>query len=338
MTGKKSTHVSEAKKKTVVELAELIKTNKTVLIASIKNIPGSQFQEIVKNLRGKALVKVPKKSLIIRAIDVADGTELEKIKDKIDSDIAILFSNLDVFELAGELIKSKRPAKAKPGQEAPEDIEIPEGGTELVPGPAISELGALGIQIQIEKGKIHIKKSKIIVKKGGKISKGSAEIMGKLNIKPFSIGFIPLCAFDNQDKKFYSEINIDPEKTIEDIKQAFGKALPFAIEIGFATQDTITFMIGKAGMHEKAITHTHRETLKNENKEEPVKEEKAVEEKVDDKNAANADDKVTDNKETLEVANDEAGLNNKNSEGGGGVDGGESQTETQENKIQEENK
>ena len=77
MTGKKSAHVSEEKKKIVRELSDLIKNKRTILIASIKNIPGSQFQEIVKKLRGKAIVKVPKKNLIFRAIDDS-GKEAEK--------------------------------------------------------------------------------------------------------------------------------------------------------------------------------------------------------------------------------------------------------------------
>ena len=61
MSDQKQTHVSEAKKKLVGNLIDLIKNKKTILIASIKNIPASQFQEIGKKLRGKAVVKVPKR-------------------------------------------------------------------------------------------------------------------------------------------------------------------------------------------------------------------------------------------------------------------------------------
>ena len=77
---KKLTHVSEEKKKTVKELTELIKKKKTILIASIKNIPSSQFQEITKKLREKAIVKVPKKNLIFRALENSEDENLEKIK------------------------------------------------------------------------------------------------------------------------------------------------------------------------------------------------------------------------------------------------------------------
>jgi large subunit ribosomal protein L10 len=251
---KKTSHVSEKKKKAVSELSKLLQEKKTLLIASIKNIPGSQFQEIVKRLRGKAVVKVPKKNLIIKALDSSKEEEIKKVKDKITNDFALLFSDTDCFELAIDLIRKKSPSKAKVGQIAPEDIEIPAGPTDLVPGPAISELGAVGIQIQIENGKITIKSPKIISKKGEKITQAAADIMSKLNIKPFTIGFIPVAGFDNESKSFYPEIDLNPDKLLEDLKQAYGKALPFAVQIGYTTPETITFLIGKAGMHEKAIS------------------------------------------------------------------------------------
>lgn len=251
---KRETPIPESKLKIVSELSDLIKKKKTILIASIKNIPGSQFQEIGKKMRGKAIVKVPKKNLIFRALDGAGNNAVKELKEQIGDSIAVLFSDLDSFDLAGELLSSTSPAKAKVGQEAPEDIEIPAGMTELVPGPAISELGALGIQIQIKEGKIEIKEPKIVAKAGAKISAGAADIMGKLDIKPFKIGFIPLCAFDTQENKLYLEIKIDKEGTLEELKYAYGKALPFAVEIGYVSEDTIKLMLQKAASQEGRLS------------------------------------------------------------------------------------
>jgi len=245
--------IPERKLKEVENLKKLIETKKTILVTSIKNIPSSQFQEIGKKMRGKAIVKVPKKSLIFRAIDESKNKEIKKIEKKIGESFAILFSDLDSYDLAAELLKNRSPSKAKPGQIAPMDIEIPDGPTELVPGPAISELGALGIQIQIEKGKIHIKEAKIIAKEGEKIKQNAADLMAKLDIKPFSIGFVPIAAFDTNENKLYTEINIDSEATIAELKNAFGKALGFAVGIGYVCKDTIKVMIGKAGAEEKKL-------------------------------------------------------------------------------------
>jgi large subunit ribosomal protein L10 len=256
----KTAHVSDKKKKAVLDLSKLLKEKKTFLIASIKNIPSSQFQEIVKRLRGKAVVKVPKKNLILKALDSSKNEELKKVEKSISNDFALLFSDTDCFELAIDLIRKKSPSKAKVGQTAPEDIEIPAGPTDLVPGPAISELGALGIQIQIENGKITIRTSKVIAKKGTKITQAAADMMSKLDIKPFSIGLIPVAAFDNETKKFYPDLNINPDKILDDLKIAYGKAIPFAVQIAYSTPETITFLIGKAGRQELALENLQSQT------------------------------------------------------------------------------
>lgn len=253
MTKKAVKNIPKKKTDSVKELSDLIKNKKTILIASIKDLPASQFQEISKKLRNKAIVKVPKKNLMFRVIDQSENEAVKKLKEQIQNSVAILFSDLDAFDLALELVKNKSPAKAKPGQIAPEDIQVDAGPTDMVPGPAISELGAVGIKIQIEKGKIHIKESKVIAKAGQKISSAASDIMNKLNIKPFSIGFVPLSAFDTKEEKLYIDIKIDKEKTIEELKNSFGKALPFAVEIGYICEDTIKLLIRKAASHEKAL-------------------------------------------------------------------------------------
>jgi large subunit ribosomal protein L10 len=246
-------HVPEKKLKAVKELADLLKNKKTFLIASIKNLPASQFQEIGKKLRGKAIVKVPKKSLISRAIDEVGMEKAGDLKNEITEDTALLFSDIDSFELASELLENKSPAKGKVGQTALEDIQVEAGPTDLVPGPAISELGALGIQIQIEGGKITIKTPKIIVKKGEKLSEGAASLMNKLDIKPFSIGFVPISAYDIQSGKLYLNIEIDKEGTLENLKYSFGKALSFAVEIGLMNQDTVKVLLSRASAHANKI-------------------------------------------------------------------------------------
>jgi large subunit ribosomal protein L10 len=189
---------------------------------------------------------------------------------------------LDTFELAGELVRSKTPSKAKAGQVAPEDIEIQAGPTDLVPGPAISELGAVGLKVQVEGGKLSIKENKVIVKKGETISQKAADIMSKLDIKPFSIGFVPLCGLDIKDNVFYKEIIIDTDGTLSNLKYAYGKALPFAVGIGYTSEDTIRYMLMKAGAYAKKINRIMTgEPEEVASAQEEVQEQKKEEPKVD---------------------------------------------------------
>ncbi|MEK6897816.1 MAG: 50S ribosomal protein L10 [Nanoarchaeota archaeon] len=253
MRAKTKNPAHEKKARIVGELANLLKNKRTILLASIKNLPASEFQEISKKLRGKAIVKFVKKNIILRAIEECGDEKIKKIKEQTGDNVAILFSDIDCFELASELIENKSPAKAKIGQEAPNDIEIEAGPTDLTPGPAISELGALGIKTTVDKGKISIKEPKVIVKKGEKISDAAASIMNKLDIKPFSIGFIPLSAFDNREKKMYLEIKIDRKETLAELKKINSKSLAFAVGMGYISKDTIKFLIRKAAINEKSL-------------------------------------------------------------------------------------
>jgi len=249
----KSKHIPQSKINSVKELTELIKTKNTILIADISNIPGSQFQQIGKKLRGKAIVKVPKKNLFLRALEDSKKENAKKLKKFLSQPVALLFSDIDSYELAAELLKNKSPVKAKPGQTAPDDLEIPAGPTDLVPGPAISELGALGIQIQIQGGKIEIKAPKVVAKAGENISEGAAAMLSKLNILPFTIGFTPLSAYDSKADKFYTEIIIDSVGTLEKLKDSFARALSLAVQMGQFNSETVPMMIKKAVGQERRL-------------------------------------------------------------------------------------
>jgi len=259
--------VPQKKLNALKELTDFSKKYQTIFLASIKGLPGSQFQEIRKKLRNKAEIRVPKKSIILKAIDASGNKDILVLKERIKEDTAILFSNLDSFELSGELVQSRSAVKAKVGQEAPIDIEVSEGPTDLVPGPAVSELSSLGLKIAIEGGKINIKESKIIVRKGEKISQKACDVMSKLDIKPFYAGFEPIASFDIKEGKLYTDIKIDREGTLNELKISYAKALSFSVNLGYISEDTIKLIIQKAGKHHMALSALSN-TQKNNNQEE----------------------------------------------------------------------
>jgi large subunit ribosomal protein L10 len=241
------------KKKLVSELAEEMKKAKTILIVSTKGLPSSQFQDIKKKMRGKAVVKVAKKTIVLRAISETEKGAMQNLKENIGADVALFLSELDAFELSGLLSDNQSPAKAKVGDIAPEDIKIEEGPTELIPGPAISELGAVGLKVVVENGKLAIKQGRVIVKSGEEIDEKVAGVLGKLNILPMKVGFIPIAAYDSVSDKVYVEIKIDKGATFEELKNCISKALGFATNIGYVAPDTIKIFIVKAGREEMTL-------------------------------------------------------------------------------------
>jgi large subunit ribosomal protein L10 len=256
----KKTHVSEEKINAVKGLAKEIKDAKTVMLVSIKNLPAAQLQKIKKNLRGKAIVRVAKKSTIIRAIDGSGIAEIEPMKKLIQEDSAVVLSEDESFTLAGWFTENKNPIGAKEGQVAEEDIQIEEGPTDLVPGPVISELGALGLQIMVEDGKITIRKTKVVVKKGDKVSGAAVSIFQKLGIKPFMIGVTPIAFYDSSSKKVYSGVKIDKKQMLTDILIAQSKALGFSVNVSYPTRQNIGFLLAKANAHNNALIKLQNKT------------------------------------------------------------------------------
>jgi large subunit ribosomal protein L10 len=253
----------EFKVKIVSDLVNQIKKSKTILLASTKGLPSSQFHLIKKNLRGKADIRVVKKSAALRAIEGAMKPGLDALKNEVKSDVAIFFSDLDAFELSGLLTDNQSPTKARAGEIAPEDINVEPGPTDLLPGPAISELSGVGLKVSVEGGKIAIKLPHIIVKKGDAIKENVASVLGKLNITPMKVGFEPLAAYDAGAEKVYVGIKIDKKGVLEQLRYDIGKALGFARSRAYVTKETLSYLFGKANAEEKAIVNLVNKTQQN---------------------------------------------------------------------------
>lgn len=246
--------VPEEKKKQVSKICEMIKAHPTVLVASTKGLPASQFQKIKKSLRGKAEVVMAKKSILHRAVSASEIGQLQNLKEQIGADIVLMLSDSDPFELSGLLIDSQTPTKAKAGDIALEDIHVEPGPTDLIPGPAISELGSVGLKVSVEEGKLAIKQGATIVHEGEVISEKVAGVMAKLGIMPMKVGFIPVAAYDAKSDKVYVGIKIDKEGALAELRNAIGKAFGFAVNVGYYTSQTVKYFIAKAGLQEKALS------------------------------------------------------------------------------------
>ncbi|MDD5191520.1 MAG: 50S ribosomal protein L10 [Candidatus Nanoarchaeia archaeon] len=236
----------QIKEKTVKKLAEKIQNAQTFMIISIKSLPSPQFQSIKKEIRKQADIQVAKKNILIRAIEELKKESILPMENHVQDNCAFAISNLDGFELARLLAKNKNPVFARAGQIANAEIEVKAGPTSLAPGPAISELGALGIQISVEDGKINIRQPRVIVRNGEKITTAVASLLQKLDIKPFTIGLEPVAVYDVKDEKIYTNIKIDSEETTNNLKIAAGKSLGFAQKIVYYCRETIGYLLAKA--------------------------------------------------------------------------------------------
>ena len=289
--------VPEYKVKETKELVELIENNNTIMFASIRGLPASNFQKIKKALRDKAAVKVIKKRALLRAIEDSKKEGIKELEEHLKEDIAFLASKEDAFELSRILGESKSPVRAKAGQEAVEDVQIEPGMTELPAGPAVSELGSLGLQVKITDGKIEIMQPKVIVKSGEEVTETAASVMSKLDITPFEVGFIPLIAYDSNTGKIFTDLNIDSEQAVSELKDLFARARGMAVNLGYSTKDTITMILGKAASHEGALSKLITEEKTTETKEESTEEkEEEASANMQNEDVSNTSEVSDDNK------------------------------------------
>jgi len=254
MLTEKIKKVSEKKKKALAELVGHINSYNTIMISFTTNVPSSQLQLIRKKLAQKETkIRIIKKNQIIRALKESKKEKIVQVADYLKESSAVIFSNLDPFDLASLLAEYRYDVKAKAGQTATADIKVEAGPTDIPPGPIISELANAGIKAGVEGGKIAIKQSKVIVRKGEKIPKGIADILGKLDIKPFTIGLEPAIVYDTKSDAIYADIKIDTQATIEKLKEGWLNALALAEHVAYPAREVINMLIAKASRHANAL-------------------------------------------------------------------------------------
>ena len=185
-------HLPAWKKEEVDDIKKNAKTYKLIGLVDMYGIPAQQVQQIRRNLRGKAVIKVTRNTLIEHAFNEIGG-DVKNLSKYISGHSAIIFTNDNPFKLYKQLEKTKTKMAAKAGEKAPEDIVIASGPTSFKPGPIVGELQQAGIPAAIEGGKVKIRETKTVVKKGGVISAKLAAILVKLDIKPMDVG-VPLQA------------------------------------------------------------------------------------------------------------------------------------------------
>jgi ribosomal protein L10 len=248
---KRDKEVPEKKQKILKELVELMQKNRTTMIASIEGVPSYQYQKIKKALKGKADIKFVKKNLVLMAID--KSKELEHLRNKVDKNFAVLFSQLDPFELASVLSDLKSQTKLKPGQISDKDIVLETGTTDIMAGPALAEFTNAKIKVGVDQGKIAIKEA-FVIKANQPVPAEVSLILERLEMKPLTIGIKPLAAIDINEHKLYDHIKIDKEEAKKLLSVCTQEAMNLAINADYICKETINMLLAKANMQSLAIS------------------------------------------------------------------------------------
>lgn len=243
----------EEKIKKVEEILELIERYPTIGFLDLSGMPSKQFQEIKKNLRGKATIKVAKKSPIKFALEKSKKENIEKLKDFIPLQPALVFTELNAFKFYLLASTTKSLTFAREGDIAQKDIEIKAGVTNLSPGPVIGELSRAGIPVGVEGNKVAVKKDVVVAKAGDKITKELASVLRKLGIPTKEVWLNIVALYENGEIYGKDVLDLVGEKSLNLLKEAFGKALNLSISINYPTKYNVAYLLAEAFRKAKFI-------------------------------------------------------------------------------------
>ena len=238
-------HLPAWKRKQVEEIKTHAGEYTLVGLVDMYGIPAAQVQQIRRNLRGKALIRMTRNTLIKHAFDEMGG-DIQGVTRYMSGHSALIFTNENPFRLYKSLEKTKTKMAAKAGEKAPEDIVVEKGPTSFKPGPIVGELQQAGIPAAIEAGKVKIRETKTVVKKGAVISQKVATILSKLDIKPMDVGLILQVAYYEESIFEPSVLAIDETVIIGQIGQAAMEAFNLSVNAAIPTKETIAPILTKA--------------------------------------------------------------------------------------------
>jgi len=241
----RSTHVPQWKKDEIEEIKALIKTYPIVGVVGMSKIPAMQLQQMRAELRGRAVIKMLRNTLIHRAINQSDE-KLRPLGDFVEEQTALIFTKLNSFKLYKLLEKSKSPAPAKPGDIAPHDIVVEKGATSFKPGPIVGELQNAGIPAAIEGGSVVIRERKTVAKAGEVISPKLAEVLTRLEIYPMEVGLKLRAAYENGTIFLSDILAVDESKYFSDFTMAVHNALNLSINAAYPTSANARQLLQKA--------------------------------------------------------------------------------------------
>lgn len=179
------------------KLIKLIDEYPRIFVVGADNVGSAQMAKIRHALRGKAVLLMGKNTMIRKSIrgHIENNKALESLLPLVFGNVGFVFAKDDLSEVKKKLTELKVAAPAKAGTVAPIDVIVPAGPTGMEPTQT-SFLQALNIPSKITRGQVEIINDVHLIKKGSKVGASEANLLAKLDIKPFFYGLVIVAVYD----------------------------------------------------------------------------------------------------------------------------------------------
>lgn len=236
------------------EMQELPKKYNVIALSKMTKVRASQLMLLRKKFRNEIKIRIIKNQVAKRAFEKVQGVAgIENLKDALEGQCALLFTNISPFKLNLMFAKNKILLPAKGGDVVTKEIVIPAGNTGITPGPVLSEFKLANVATKIDQGSIWVNKDTVVARPGDVVSTPLASLMSKLNIKPIEAGISVNFAIAEGLIFKEADLRIDMEEFKQDLVKSFQEALALATEAGYATPETVKPMLAKAHQHARSL-------------------------------------------------------------------------------------
>jgi len=248
--------VTEAKREYEARLNSLMTKYSKVLFLQVDNVRSQQIHEVRRDLRGKAVFLMGKKTLQAKCIDLRAASDKATDTDRafhescntlnlLKGNSGLLFTNADLKEVSDILDKHRIQAPARVGAVAPCDVVIPAGNTGMEP-TMTSFFQALNIATKIAKGTVEIINDKKVLSQGEKVDNSTATLLQKLKISPFYYQLEVICVWDRGVVFTKADLSITDETVEKYLLEGISNVTALSLGAGIPTAATLPIVLADA--------------------------------------------------------------------------------------------
>jgi large subunit ribosomal protein L10 len=245
MTPQLTDEIPEWKRDEIDEFERLIDEHDAVGVVNVEGIASKQFQELRRNLYGSAVVRVGRNTLMRRALE---QNGLEDLLEYVEGQSGLLLTDENPFTLYRKIEEGKSSAPISAGQEATDEVVVPEGDTGFDPGPLVGDLQQAGISARIEEGSIKVIEDSVVLEPGEEATPEVEEALSKLEIEPLEVGLDLRVLVEKEEGAVLEPetLDIDMEEYRADLESAAAGAFNLGVNAGVLTDETREPLLSKA--------------------------------------------------------------------------------------------
>jgi len=246
----------ERKQQYFAKLIKLLEDFPCILVVGADNVGSNHMQQIRKALRAKGAVLLMGKNTMIRKAvrgHSSNNPALEQLLPLVRGNIGFVFCKGELSEIKKILANNRVEAPARAGSISPIKVVVPAMNTGLEPTQT-SFFQALNIPTKIARGQIEIIQDITLLTEGQKVGASEANLLAKLNIKPFSYGLSLSQVYDNGSLYDHTVLDLSDEDLLGKFHSGVRNIASLGLQIGYPTIASLPHSVARGYKNVLAVS------------------------------------------------------------------------------------